>query len=126
MARLIPTAAKSGFALVETLVALAILSVMLGVTFETVSRSLRAANEAQARRLAMLEARSVLAQVGATIPLVAGVAQGDSGRWSWRVEIAPEAGQASTQAVALNRVSVVILDADSRTLARLDTLRLAR
>ena len=46
-------------------------------------------------RLAMLEARSRLAEVGADIALAPGVSSGQDGDLSWRVEIAPVAASAA-------------------------------
>lgn len=121
-----PTCNNDGFALVEAVIALAIVAAMLGITFQTIARAQRTAADTEARRFAMLEARSILAQVGATIPLVPGNAQGVSGPWVWHVEIAADAGEHPQHDVPIDRVAISVEDGASRKLAHLETLRLAR
>jgi len=126
MATLAPRGNEEGFGLVEAVIALAIVAAMLGITFQTIAHAQRSAADVEARRLAMLEARSVLAQVGVTIPLAAGSAQGAADGWAWHVDISPDAGDAPHQDVPISRVAVTIQDGASRTLAHLETLRLTR
>jgi len=126
MAALSPSSNEEGFGLVEAVIALAIIASVLGITFQTIAHAQRSAAEVEARRLAMLEARSVLAQVGVTIPLAAGASRGISEGWSWHVDISPDASETPRQDVAISRVTVTVQNGASRTLAHLQTLRLAR
>ena len=126
MATLAPRGNEEGFGLVEAVIALAIVAAMLGITFQTIAHAERSAADVQARRLAMLEARSVLAQVGVTIPVAPGSAQGVADGWAWHVDISSEAGDAPHQDVPISRVAVTVQDGGSRTLAHLETLRLAQ
>jgi general secretion pathway protein I len=81
---------KSGFTLLEILVALAILSVTLGALYQTFSASLSyqttAAREAQGISIA----QSLLARVGADMPAKAGEFSGDAGDgFAWQLTITP-------------------------------------
>lgn len=118
------TRQPEGYALVEAVVALAIVAAILGVTFQTMAMSRGAIAGAQARRVAMLEARSLTAQLGATLPLVPGTAEGQTGALSWRVDIY-SVGSREIQA-PLHHAVVTVTDGNARVLARLETLRLAR
>lgn len=84
--------AEAGFALLETLVAAAIIAATMGMTYEAVASGARTAREMQDRRQASLVAQSLLAQVGATIALSPGASSGRDGALTWLVEVAPVAG----------------------------------
>lgn len=113
-----------GFALVEAVVGLAIVAAILGVTFQTMAMARGAIADAEARREAMLQAQSLSAQLGATIPLIPGTSSGQSEDLRWRVDIESVDGR-ETQ-VPLLRSKVTVTDDRSHVLARLETLRLAR
>lgn len=113
-----------GFALVEAVVALAIVAAILGVTFQTMTFALRTISGTEQRRAAMLEARSLTAQLGATLPLVPGTSEGRNGAMRWRIDI-DEVNGREIQA-PLRRAVVTVSDERSHVLARLETLRLAR
>lgn len=78
---------ERGFALVETLIATAILAVMLGTTFQILSTTSRATMTQRDQRRAALFAASVMARVGTDIALAPGVTGGTSDGLDWRVEI---------------------------------------
>jgi type II secretory pathway component PulJ len=113
-----------GFALVEAVVALAIVAFILGATFETLAMARSAIAGAEARREAMLEARSIVAQLGATLPLVPGTSQGQDGVLHWRVDI--DTVQGREIGTPLSHAVVTVSDGQAHVLARLETLRLAR
>lgn len=116
--------ASEGFALVEAVVSLAIVAAILGATFQALGAVRSAVTSAQAHRLAALEARSLIAQLGSTIPLVPGTSEGGSELHRWQVDIATAESRAIR--VPLRRVVVTVFDRNARPLMRLETLRLAR
>ena len=118
------TPEPEGFALVEAVVALGIVAAILGITFQTMGMARGAIAGAQARRVAMLEARSLSAQLGATLPLVPGTAEGQAGALRWRVDI-NSVGDREIQ-TPLQHAVVTVTDGNARVLARLETLRLAQ
>lgn len=116
--------APDGFALVEAVVALAIVAAILGATFQALAAVRIAMTSAQAHRLAALEGRSLVAQLGSTIPLVPGSSEGSAGSLHWRVDV----GTLETRAVGfpLRHAVVTVFDRNDKPLLRLDALRLAR
>jgi type II secretory pathway pseudopilin PulG len=115
---------SEGFALVEAVVALGIVAAILGVTFQTIAMARGAIAAAEVRRAAMLEAQSLTAQLGATIPLVPGTSSGQSDRLHWHIDT-NAVGTREIQAPLMHSV-VTVTDERDHVLARLETLRLAR
>lgn len=115
---------QDGFALVEAVVSLGIVAIVLGGTFQALSTVRSALASAEAHRAATLEARSVIAQLGSTIPLVPGASEGQTEDFRWRVDV--EAVQSRDIGVPLRRAVVVVSDERSRPIVRLETLRLAQ
>ena len=115
---------SDGFALVEAVVALAIVAFIVGATFQTLAMARTAVAGAEARRSAVVEARSLTAQLGATMPLVPGTSEGQSGALRWRIDIDTVASREVE--VPMRRATVTVTDDRSRVLARLQTLRLDR
>lgn len=77
-----------GFTLVEVVVAIAILALMAGVIFRVNSDSIRNIRRADALADASALAQSLIAKVGAEIPLREGEARGQSGATlQWRVQM---------------------------------------
>lgn len=78
----------SGFTLVEVLVALAILSVSLAVLLQVFGTSLDRLRKSQAEMVAVSLTQSLLAEVGQTIPLRRGEANGSFGNgYHWRLHV---------------------------------------
>ena len=113
-----------GFALVEAVVALGIVAAILGVTFQTIAGARRTITAAEQRRLAMLEAESLTASLGATIPLVAGSSSGERDGLRWRVDLEPAASR-EIQKPLMHSI-VTVRDERDQELVRLETLRLAK
>lgn len=113
-----------GFALVEAVVALAIAAFVIGAMFEALATARSAVAGAAARREATLEARSIIAQLGATLPLVPGTSQGQDGDLRWRVDI--DNLQTREIETPMSHAVVTVSDPSGRPLARLETLRIAR
>ncbi|HEX4183568.1 MAG TPA: hypothetical protein VHY34_09940 [Caulobacteraceae bacterium] len=88
-----PPDRQAGSAVIEAMVAVAIIAVMLAVTYQALGQSTVRARSAETSRTAALIARSRLALVGADIPLEPGETSGAEGDFLWRVRIvaAPEA-----------------------------------
>jgi hypothetical protein len=84
-----PPRADAGSALVESIVAAAIVALALGTTLRVIADSAARDRAADARRTALLVAQSELANVGADIPLAPGDGSGRWGDLAWRVRISP-------------------------------------
>ena len=81
-----------GFTLLETLVALALLGLALGVLMQIHTQGLRNVRIGDGHSRAVAVAEGVLAQVGSALALEPGTAEGrggDGSGYRWRVEIAP-------------------------------------
>lgn len=75
--------------LIDALVAIAIMAVMLVLTARVVSDGGRRTAAARGSALALMEARSRLAEVGADIPLQSGETSGDDAGLAWHVLVLP-------------------------------------
>lgn len=114
---------RQGSVLIETLIAIAILATMLGVTFQAVGATAHRVRAIDNRSQAMLVARSRLAAVGSVIPARPGVTTGVDGPFAWRVDVSPYA----QGALPLHRVRVsVALRGQDNPLASLASLRTAQ
>jgi hypothetical protein len=84
---------EAGSVVIEAMVAVAIIAVMLGATYQAVGQSNVRVRSAEASRTAALIAHSRLAAVGSDIPLEPGETTGAEGDFLWRVRVAaaPEA-----------------------------------
>ncbi len=113
---------ESGYALMDAMVALAILAVMMGLFFEVVTTTLAARRHAAESRRAVLVAQSQLAVAQARRDLAA---SGQDGALVWRTAVEPYPGQPNGR--GLEQVTVTVLDVQTgRPLTALATLRLAR
>jgi general secretion pathway protein I len=82
--------AQSGFTLVETVVALAILALALGVLYESFGWSLRRTSKIEKQELAWLAAQSILAEIRSRGALRVGVERGDAPpglKWRSRIDV---------------------------------------
>jgi hypothetical protein len=115
----------TGSVLAEAMVALAIVAMMLAVSYRAVGESVLHARAAEAGRTAAMIAQSRLALVGAEIPLVDGQTTGVDGGFAWRVDVAPaDAGASATG--RLMAVSASVRERGGRAdRVVLHTLRLA-
>ncbi len=124
----LPPAGERGIALLEVLIACAIIAAMLGVTYQAMQTHARAASRLDSQRQAVLIAQSVLARVGADIALAPGVTEGSANGLPWRIEIDRYRGEGAqpNDTAALMQVSISIRSPDTREAAfTLQTLRLA-
>jgi len=115
---------EAGSVLVEAMVAVAIITMMLAVTYRAVGESVLRSRAAEASRTAAMIAQSRLALVGAEIPLTPGETTGVDGDFAWRVEIDPAEEDASS-AGHLMAVTASVRGRSGQDRAVLRTLRLA-
>ena len=80
----------AGFTLLEVLVSLAILAVTTGVLLSVFSNGLRLSHKAEMESYAVMEAQSVLARLGADLPLEDGDITGQTENgFHWKLHIEP-------------------------------------
>lgn len=120
---------EAGFALLEVLVALAILALTLSVLVGVLSDGVGRARQAEALAEAGLRARSLLARVGTEIPLRQGLTTGQFAnglRWQLRIEVYGDATERRAWPVGAYSVSAEIVwhDGVRERSAVLTTLRL--
>ena len=117
--------ADAGFALVETLIAAAILCTRLAAYLQSAASGAATERMIADRREATLIARSALEAAG-TVGADAQLTQGGANdRYRWTVSVAPYGD--ATGGPGLQVARVVVLDrATGRPLVRLATLRLSR
>jgi len=84
-------AGDAGFTLLEVLTAFAILGLAFGVSVAVIGPSLTRLRADAEERSATMYAESMLARVGADIPLVDGRLTGTDGELIWTIVIAPTA-----------------------------------
>jgi len=106
------------------MVAVAVIAMMLAVTYRAVGESVLRARAAEASRTAAMIAQSRIAMVGAEIPLTSSDTTGVDGDFSWRVEIEPAPEDASTMGHLL-AVTAIVRDRNNIDRAILRTLRLS-
>lgn len=80
---------QRGFTLLETLVAFSILSVSLSIFYNTFSISLDRQAGIDDEIGALTLAENNLVQVGESIPLTAGLLEGQEGNYAWTLAILP-------------------------------------
>ena len=114
----------AGSVLVEAMVAVAVIAMMLAVTYRAVGESVLRARAAEASRTAAMIAQSRIAMVGAEIPLTSSDTTGVDGDFSWRVKIEPAPEDASTMGHLL-AVTAIVRDRNNIDRAILRTLRLS-
>lgn len=113
--------AEAGSVFIETMIAAAIVMLLLAVMYRSIADSAARHQGLEDRRTAMLIARSRMDAVGTEIAVEPGRAAGSDGPYAWRADIRPYASAAGAP-LALVVVSVQ----DRRTgapLASLTTLK---
>lgn len=120
-----PRLDERGFALVEALVALAIIAAMSGLFYQTLSSSAHASRGIEARRLAVLVAQSQLA--AAEAGAIRSGDEGDSAGMHWTVAVEPWDQGARSGSLALERVQVsVTAPGSSQPVVALESLRASK
>lgn len=101
---------EGGFTLLETLVALSVLAISLGVTYQVFSSALRSSTLADDYAQASMYADSHLADIGRKVHALPAVSEGSyNERYSWKLEILPLDGSNSRALVeTVKRYQVVL------------------
>lgn len=122
-----PQPAETGFTLIETLVALAIISAMVAVLFNAISTQAGLSQELVRRRAAVLVAQSLLDQTATPTASRNLPANGNAGRLGWRIARRTFGGGARDSAPPLEEIQIDVIDrTTNRRLTSVRTLRLAR
>ena len=122
------TRADEGSVLVETLVALACVSLVLGAVFALIGHAAARRAAVADRRTALLVARSELDAAGLTIPLRGDAITGQAAGLTWQVSSVPAPGEGvvANTAGPLSMVTVTVrANRSGPLLARLSGLRFA-
>ena len=100
---------ERGSILIETMVAAAIVALMLAAMYSGIGDSAMRNRQLAERRTALLIAQSELDAVGSSVPLSPGVTGGVEGAYVWRVDIEPQgAAQGNGTAGQLWQVTVSV------------------
>ncbi len=101
---------EGGFTLLETLVALSVLAISLGFTYQVLSSALQASTLAEDYAQASMYADSHLAEIGKKVHLLPAVSEGSyNQRYSWKLEVQPLDGSSSRAVVeTVKRYQVVL------------------
>ncbi|MDR3509125.1 MAG: hypothetical protein P4L64_14625 [Caulobacteraceae bacterium] len=118
---------ERGSVFIETLVATAIVALVLAAACQTVADSIARHQTMEARRYALMVARSQLAAVGSAIPLETGTTEGRDGDDIWRVDMGPCGSEsAASTAGRLYCIAVSVRSAQGgAALVTLNSRRLA-
>ena len=121
-----PTSPESGSMLVETLIAVALVAIVLAAFFRVTGDNWLRSRGIEDRRRALLVAQSQLASVGAAIPVQDGQTTGRSDDLIWRVVVTPWQRMGTDSAVGgLHLVTVTVGRGKGREdMATLHTLAL--
>jgi general secretion pathway protein I len=100
---------QHGFTLLETLVALSVLAITLGVIYQIFGTSLRNIQHAKDYSFAQMHAESKLSEIGKGIPVVEGSYGGDiDEKYRWRVYVEPASSINSESVVFVFKVTLTI------------------
>jgi general secretion pathway protein I len=103
------TRPDSGTMMVETLIAAGIVAIMLGAMYGSIAESASRQRMVDARRQALMVARSELALVGAEVPATPGHTTGITGNYAWQIDVVPYSGDLNpSYAGPLGEVSVAV------------------
>jgi Tfp pilus assembly protein PilX len=121
-----PARPDAGEVFIESLVAAAVVAMIMMGMLRVVSDAASHTRMTEQRRVALLVAKSELAEVGAEIPIAFGKSTGVSGNLAWTVDITPYSDETGASSVgALWAVDVSVRPRFERgDLVRLRTLRL--
>jgi hypothetical protein len=116
----------AGEIFMESVVATAVVAMIMIAMFRVVSDAAIHSRMSEQRRVALLVAKSELAEVGSEIPIASGESSGVSGDMAWSVQVSPYSDDSGASSVgALWSVDVSVRPRQGgRSLVRLRTLRL--
>jgi len=116
---------EAGSILIDALVAIGVIAITLAFAAEAVGDGALRTRAGEEVRMAELEARSRLAEVGGDLPLVEGRAQGVDGDLIWTVDIMPESSPTLDGGAALMAVKVTVGDRARPNIVSIRSLRAA-
>ncbi len=119
-----PLADEAGSVFIEALISLALLAGILAAVYQVSAVSAARHRAIEARRQALMVARSVLASVGSAAPLAAGMSQGANNGEVWRVETARCGAPGDSAAGLLYCVTVSVGEPGGPALVTLVSRRL--
>ncbi|MFK7794661.1 MAG: prepilin-type N-terminal cleavage/methylation domain-containing protein [Gammaproteobacteria bacterium] len=106
---------QSGFTLLETLVALSVLAISLGVIYQIFGTSLRNMQYTKEYSYAQMLAESKLSELGKGIPVKEGRYQGNfDQKYTWELNVEPIASISKNELIAKFRIDFVVLWDSSR------------
>ena len=123
---------EDGFTLLETLVALSVLAISLGVTYQVFSSALQGSTLADDYAQASMYADSHLAEIGKKVHVLPATSEGAyNERYSWKLEVQPLDGSNSRAVVETVKRYQIVLNVywhakKGQRSIRATTFRLAR
>ena len=111
--------------LIEAIVAIAVVAMMLAVTFRATAEDALRVHAADASRAALLIARSRLTEASVALPFEPGTAVGNDGPYDWSVMVQPEPASSSAAGTLWRLTASVVERGHAGVRARLTTLALA-
>jgi len=106
---------QAGFTLLESLVALSVLAISLGVIYQIFGTSLRNMRYAKEYSHAQMYAESKLSEVGKGIPVKEGNYEGRfDQKYSWTLSVKPISGVSENDVIAKFRIYFIVLWDSSR------------
>lgn len=120
-----------GFTLLETLVAFAVIAVVLGAAYAAIAQGARAGAKAETVLQALTRAEAAMAQVGPEIPLVPGQTVRQADGWVTSIDVSEYVPASAAQWSALQvrplLVTVTVQEAGAaQSAVTLEALRLGR
>lgn len=119
---------QHGFTLLETIIALVILAISLGVIYQIFGSTLRNTRIAEEYAVAQVYAQSHLSQLGKTQSLAEGITQGRyNGTYRWELAVEPQGNGESAFGIRKYKILLRVLwDNNGRSRSiEIPTLRLA-
>jgi hypothetical protein len=116
----------AGEIFMESVIAAAVVALIMVAMFRVITDAAMHTRMNEQRRVALLVAKSELAEVGSEIPIASGANAGVSGDMAWSVQVSPYSDDSGASSVGnLWAVDVYVRPrAGGRPLVRLRTLRL--
>jgi general secretion pathway protein I len=121
------SAGEAGFTIIEALVALVVVAVSLAAIGSVVAANVRNTHTVESRRDLLETARSIMAALPDRGTLNPGDLRGQSGDYSWRIDVLPFSADFVDPAAPtpwVPQALVVRVEAPSGEILRLDTVRL--
>jgi hypothetical protein len=116
---------EAGSILIDALVAIGVIAITLAFAAEAVGDGARRTRAGEEVRMAELEARSRLAEVGGDLALAEGRAQGVDGDLVWTIDVTPQSAPTLDGGALLMAVKVTVGDRTRPDIVSISSLRAA-